>query len=61
MTKTAIVGSFDDADRFTSTRPLSPESWHETCLDTKDLPTTRVADNPSAVERWMKAIGKLPD
>ena len=55
------VGSFDDPYRFRPTHHFSLETWHEAWLDTKDLPTTRVADNPSAVERWMKAIGKLPD
>ena len=37
------------------------ETMHEAWLDTKDLPRYRIEDNPATVERWMKAIGKLPD
>jgi hypothetical protein len=57
-----IVGSFDDPSRFRPMQHFSPETWHAAWLDTKDLPTTtRVADNPSTADRWMKALGKLPD
>ncbi len=55
------VGSFDDPSRFRPTHHFSPETWHAAWLDTKDLPTTRVADNPSTADRWMQALGKLPD
>lgn len=55
------VGSFDDPDRFVPTHHFSPETWHEAWLDTRHLPGTRLADNPSTVARWMKTLGKLPD
>ncbi|WP_242137213.1 MULTISPECIES: GFA family protein [unclassified Sphingomonas] len=55
------VGSFDEPGRFVPRHHFSPETWHAAWLDTKDLPTTRVADNPSTADRWIKALGKLPD
>ena len=37
------------------------ESRLDQWVDTGRLPGYRIADNPETVERWMKAIGKLPD
>ena len=55
------VGSFDAPCRFTPTSHFSPETWHEDWLDTRHLPATRADDNPSTRDRWIKAIGKIPD
>lgn len=56
-----IVGSFDDAYRFKPRGHFAMESWHEEWLDTRALPAKRTEDNERLVERWMKAVGKLPD
>ena len=55
------VGSFDDPYRFKPVSHFSPETWHEEWLDTRGLPATRADENPSTRDRWMKAVGKLPD
>jgi hypothetical protein len=55
------VGSFDEPGRFKPTHHFSPETWHEAWLDTSALPATRVDENPSTRDRWIQAIGKLPD
>ena len=55
------VGSFDDSYRFAPTSHFSPETWHEEWIDTRDLPKRRLDENPSTRDRWIKAIGKLPD
>lgn len=55
------VGSFDDPYRFRPVSHFAVESRHEAWLDTRDLPGTRSEDNPSTRDRWMNAVGKLPD
>jgi hypothetical protein len=55
------VGSFDDPGRFRPTRHFAVESRHEAWLDTSGLPDMRSEDNPSTRDRWIKALGKLPD
>lgn len=55
------VGSFDDPYRFRPTSHFAIESRHEEWLDTRALPGKRSEDNPSTRNRWMKAVGKLPD
>jgi hypothetical protein len=55
------VGSFDTPGLFTPTHHFGVESWHEAWLDTRGLPAYRTDDNPNVVDRWMKAVGKLPD
>jgi hypothetical protein len=55
------VGTFDDAGYFVPKFHFGVETMHEAWLDMKDLPRYRITDNPATVERWMKAIGKLPD
>ena len=55
------VGTFDDAGYFVPKHHFGVEAMHEAWLDTKDLPRYRITDNPATVERWMNAIGKLPD
>jgi hypothetical protein len=55
------VATFDEADYFVPKFHFGVEAMHEAWLDTGDLPRYRITDNPATVERWMKAIGKLPD
>jgi hypothetical protein len=55
------VGSFDDAYRFKPKGHFARESWHEDWLDTTALPAKRTEENERLVERWIKAVGKLPD
>ena len=55
------VGSFDEPYRFKPTSHFSPETWLEEWLDTRGLPATRADENPTTRDRWIKALGKLPD
>jgi len=55
------VGTFEDAGYFQPKFHFGAETMHEAWLDTRDLPRYRITDNQATVERWMKAIGKLPD
>lgn len=55
------LGSFDDPGRFTPVRHFAVETRLEPWLDTRDLPGYRLADHLPTADRWMKAIGKLPD
>ena len=55
------VGSFDDPARFRPTMHFGIESAHRAWLDTEGLPEHRVADNEKTVERWQKAVGKVPE
>lgn len=55
------VGSFDDPYGFVPTEHACAESWHQAWLDTTSLPAERTDQNQRLVQRWMDAIGKLPD
>ncbi len=55
------IGSFDDPARFRPKHHFGVESMHRAWIDTEGLPEYRVEDNKPTVERWMNAIGKLPD
>ena len=55
------VGSFDDPSRFSPKHHFGAESMHRQWLNTEGLPEFRVEDYKPAVERWMNAVGKLPD
>ncbi|MEG3150461.1 GFA family protein [Sphingomonas sp. ZT3P38] len=55
------VGSFDDPCGFWPTEHSGMESWHTAWLDTTGLPAKRTDENLPLVQRWMDAIGKLPD
>lgn len=56
-----IVGCFDDPSRFRPTAHFAAESMHRRWIDTTGLPETRTDDYQPLVDRWMKAVGKLPD
>lgn len=55
------VGSFDHPYRFRPTSHFGQESWHEDWLDTRSLPAKRTDEHQPLVDRWMDAVGKLPD
>ena len=55
------VGSFDDPSRFRPIHHFGVETMHRAWLNTEGFPEYRIADNQKLVDRWMKAVGKLPD
>jgi hypothetical protein len=55
------VGSFDDPSPFVPRHHFGAESLHEAWIDTKDLPRYRTDEHKALVDRWIKAVGKLPD
>ena len=55
------VGSFDDPSRFRPIHHFGAESLHRAWLNTEGLPEYRTEDHKPVVDRWMAAIGKLPD
>lgn len=55
------LGSFDTPGIFRPTHHFGVESWHPRWLDTHALPTYRTDQHKAVIDRWMKAIGKLPD
>jgi hypothetical protein len=55
------VGAFDDPGDFRPTMHFGIESAHRAWLNTEGLPEYRVTDNPRTVERWTKAVGKVPE
>jgi hypothetical protein len=55
------VGSFDEPARFRPTSNFATESILPAWQDTSHLPGTRSDDNPNTADRWMNAVGKLPD
>lgn len=55
------VASFDDPARFAPVHHFGVESLHRAWINTEGLPEYRVDEYKPVVERWMNAIGKLPD
>lgn len=55
------VGSFDDPARFVPKHHFASEGLHRAWINTEGLPEYRSDQYPALVERWVKAIGKLPD
>jgi hypothetical protein len=55
------VGSFDDPARFVPTHHFGSEALHRAWINTDGLREQRSDQYPALVERWMRAIGKLPD
>lgn len=56
-----IVGTFDDPSRFVPIAHFGAESMHRAWLNTEGLPEHRADEYQPLVDRWMKAVGKLPD
>ena len=55
------VAAFDDPARFKPTMHFGVETAHRAWLHTDGLPEYKITDNPRTVERWEKAVGKVPD
>ena len=55
------LGSFDDPSGFVPVRNYASESILPAWQDTSHLPTMRSEDNPGVAQRWIDAVGKLPD
>ncbi len=55
------VGSFDEPGYFRPTSHFSIETALGAWMDVSHLPGKRLDEHAAAVDRWMKAIGKLPD
>ena len=55
------IASFDDPTRFKPAYHFGAESLHRAWLNTDGLPEYRSDQYQALTERWMKAVGKLPD
>lgn len=55
------VGSFDAPERFRPKHHFGAESIHEAWLDTGALPRYRCDEYQALNDRWIKAVGKIPD
>jgi hypothetical protein len=55
------VGSFDDPSRFVPKHHFGAESLHRAWIDTEGLPEIRTEEYKPLVDRWVKAVGKMPD
>jgi hypothetical protein len=56
-----IVGSFDDPSPFQPKHHFGAESLHRAWLNTEGLPEYKTADYQPLADRWIKAVGKVPD
>lgn len=55
------IGSFDDPFRFRPTSHFAVDTMLPDWVDTSGLPQHRVADYQPLIDRWMKAVGRVPD
>jgi hypothetical protein len=55
------IGSFDDPTAFVPKFHFGAEQIHRAWLDTAGLPEQRIDEHQPTVERWVKAVGKVPD
>jgi hypothetical protein len=55
------IGSFDDPSRFRPKHHFGAESMHRAWLNTEGLPEVRTDEHKPLAERWIKAVGKVPD
>lgn len=55
------LGSFDDPSSFRPAHNYASESILPAWLDASHLPGIRSEDNASVADRWIEAVGKLPD
>ena len=55
------VASFDDPSRFRPRYHFGVESMHRAWLNTEGLPESRSEDYQALTDRWINAVGKLPD
>ena len=55
------VASFDDPSRFRPVHHFGAESLHRAWINTEGLPEYRVKDYQPVVDRWVKAVGSVPE
>jgi hypothetical protein len=55
------VASFDDPSRFVPKYHFGAESMHRAWINTEGLPEARSEEYKPLVDRWMNAVGKLPE
>ena len=55
------VASFDDPSRFRPVHHFGVESLHRAWINTEGLPEYRVTDYQPVVDRWVKAVGSVPE
>jgi hypothetical protein len=55
------VASFDDLSRIRPISHFGAESMHPSGINTEGLPEQRSDEYQPLVDRWMNAVGKLPD
>jgi hypothetical protein len=55
------VGSFDDPSRLVPKHHFGAESMHRAWLATEGLPEYRTDEYKPLVDRWIAAVGKVPD
>ena len=55
------VAAFDDPSPFKPRHHFGAESMHRAWLNTEGLPEYRTTDYQPLTDRWIKAVGKVPD
>lgn len=55
------IGSFDDPSRFRPKHHFGAESMHRAWIATEGLPEYRTDEYKPLRERWIKAVGKVPE
>jgi hypothetical protein len=55
------VAAFDDSSRFKPTSHFGAESIHRAWLNTEGLPETRTDQHQKLVDKWIAAVGKMPE
>jgi hypothetical protein len=56
-----IVGTFDDPSPFKPKHHFGAESLHRAWLNTDGLPEYKTTDYQPLTDRWIQAVGKVPD
>ena len=55
------VGSLDDPSRYRPKHHFGVESLHRAWINTEGLPEYRTDEYQPLVDRWVKAVGKMPE
>ena len=55
------VGSLDDPSRYRPKHHFGAESLHRAWLNTEGLPEYRTDQYQPLVDRWVEAVGKMPE
>ena len=55
------IASLDDPARFRPVHHFGVESLHRAWINTEGLPEYRTDDYQPVVDRWIEAVGKLPE